>query len=256
MTAPPSTPGPATSGVTTTAPPTTPGAPPVVTIPAPVVPSVSDQTATPYIAVLNANGPQTKRIQARLLELGFWLGAVDGRYSLTTIQAVLAFQKYTGLPRTGTVDTATAYALTTVTYRATATVAKGSLVEVDKDRQLLFLVEAGRTSWTFNTSTGSGIAYSVPNKKKPWVTESGTAITPSGLFKVDREIDHGWWDGDLGKIYRPKYFHKGIAIHGMNVVPSHAVSHGCVRLSVPAMDFIWANNLMPIHTTVWVHGTP
>ena len=31
-------------------------------------------------------------------------------------------------------------------------------------------------------------------------------------------------------------------------------SHGCVRVSVPAMDFIWANNIMPKGMHVWVHS--
>jgi hypothetical protein len=77
--------------------------------------------------------------------------------------------------------------------------------------------------------------------------------TPNGLFKTNRERPEGWWEGDLGKIYRPKYFRGGIAIHGMTSVPNHPASHGCVRLSLPAMDFIWDNNLVPLRTPVWVH---
>ena len=64
-----------------------------------------------------------------------------------------------------------------------------------------------------------------------------------------------WIDeGDLGKIYRPKYFHGGIAIHGMTSVPNYPASHGCVRLSTQAMDFIWDNDLIPMRSVVWVHG--
>ena len=39
----------------------------------------------------------------------------------------------------------------------------------------------------------------------------------------------------------------------MTRVPNTPVSHGCVRLSVVAMDFIWDNNLIPLRTPVWVH---
>ena len=77
---------------------------------------------------------------------------------------------------------------------------------------------------------------------------------PEGRFKVDRERPEGWWEGDLGKIYRPKYFKGGIAVHGSGNVPNYAASHGCVRVSVPAMDFIWDQNLMPMRTAVWVHS--
>ena len=83
--------------------------------------------------------------------------------------------------------------------------------------------------------------------------EKGDAVTPAGLFKVTRERPEGWWEGDLGKIYRPKYFVGGIAIHGMTSVPNYPASHGCVRLSTQAMDFVWDSGLVPVGTPVWVH---
>jgi lipoprotein-anchoring transpeptidase ErfK/SrfK len=43
-------------------------------------------------------------------------------------------------------------------------------------------------------------------------------------------------------------------VHGSNSIPNYPASHGCVRVSVPAMDWIWAWNLMPMHIPVWVHG--
>jgi lipoprotein-anchoring transpeptidase ErfK/SrfK len=119
---------------------------------------------------------------------------------------------------------------------------------------LLFIVVDGKTQWTFNTSTGSGIPYEAVNKNDPTKIETGDAVTPEGLFKTTRERPEGWWDGDLGQIYRPKYFVGGIAVHGMTSVPNHPASHGCVRLSTSAMDFIWDQNLMPLHTVVWVHS--
>ena len=105
----------------------------------------------------------------------------------------------------------------------------------------------------FNTSTGSGIPYEAQNKNDPTKIETGDAQTPEGLFKTTRERPEGWWEGDLGKIYRPKYFVGGVAVHGMTSVPNHPASHGCVRLSTMAMDFIWDQNLIPLHTVVWVH---
>jgi peptidoglycan hydrolase-like protein with peptidoglycan-binding domain len=193
-------------------------------------------------------------VQARLLQLGFWNQGADGTYGFTTKQAVMAFQKYTGLSPSGLVDSATADLMTNFTEKAHASADSGTLVEVDKAKQLLFIVQNGMTIWTFNTSTGSGIPYSAPNKNDPTKIETGDAVTPDGLFKTTRERPEGWWDGDLGSIYRPKYFNGGIAVHGMTVVPSHPVSHGCVRLSTGAMDFIWDQNLMPLHIIVWVHS--
>jgi len=59
---------------------------------------------------------------------------------------------------------------------------------------------------------------------------------------------------ELGALYRPRYFHRdGIAVHGSSSVPAHPASHGCVRVSEPAMDWIWSGDLMPIGSSVWIH---
>jgi hypothetical protein len=181
-------------------------------------------------------------------------GAADGQYGLTTKQAVMAFQKYLGLETSGAVDEGTAAFLTNYERRATGRATEGTLVEVDKARQLLFFIVDGRTMWTMNTSTGNDLPYEEPDKNSPGEVIRDVAITPEGRFKVNRERPEGWWEGDLGEIYRPKYFDGGIAVHGSNSVPNYPASHGCVRLTVPAMDFVWAQNLMPMGITVWVHG--
>lgn len=209
----------------------------------------------PFAAVGNNGGDETARIQQRLLDLGFWHAGVDGSYGLTTEQAVLAFQKYHGLERSGRVDDATAAALTNMTERGHALADAGTLVEVDKDRQLLFIVHGGQTVWIFNTSTGSGKVYDVANQNDATVREQGDSQTPNGLHAVTRQRPEGWWEGDLGKIYRPKYFVGGVAVHGSNSVPAYPASHGCVRLTTPAMDFVWDANLIPLDTPVWVHGS-
>ncbi|MFM8383013.1 MAG: L,D-transpeptidase, partial [Actinomycetota bacterium] len=130
----------------------------------------------------------------------------------------------------------------------------GVVVEIDKNRQLLFLVVDGRVEWALNISTGSGQYYLEINQKDPSKWEYGRSLTPSGRFAVDRERPDGWWQGDLGEIYRPKYFNGGIAIHGSPSIPNYPASHGCVRVSTPAMDMIWASGLVPIGTPVWVYG--
>lgn len=210
---------------------------------------------TPLVAVGSANGPETTRIQLRLIELGFWLSGYDGRYSHTTRQAVMAFQKYSGLEPTGAVDDETAFTLTVASNRAIGiSEVPGVIVEVDKDRQLLFMMVDGRLEWALNVSTGSGQFYRERNQKDPNRWEKGRSLTPSGFFVVDRERPHGWWSGDLGEIYRPKYFNGGVAIHGSKVIPNYPASHGCVRVSTAAMDMIWESGLVPRKTTIWVYG--
>ncbi len=207
------------------------------------------------LAIGTQSGDGTRVVQQRLLDLGFWLSGVDGDYGHTTRQAVMAFQKYNALPATGKVDQATADALTYSPYRARGVTYEGNIIEINKELQVLFIIRDGQTLWALNTSTGNGLEYEEPDQNTPGETIKGVSLTPDGLFKVNREKPEGWWEGDLGKIYRPKYFRGGIAVHGSGSIPNVPASHGCVRVSVPAMDFIWAENLMPLETPVWVYGT-
>ena len=78
------------------------------------------------------------------------------------------------------------------------------------------------------------------------------AITPPGVYSTYYEVNK--WDvGPLGGLYRPKYFNRGIAVHGSYSVPPYPASHGCVRVSLAAMDWIWLNNMMPRGTKVVVY---
>jgi len=245
----------------TTPPPTT-AAPTTTVVPEPVTtlaPAALPEPAPPLLVAVSpvkpgARGDAVVALQQRLLDLGFWVDAVDGRYGHATTQAVMAFQKYTGRPATGAVDFPTAEFLNTTPNRVYATANRGSLVEVDKARQILFVIRDGRTVWAVNTSTGSEKPYVEQGAKDPTEIFEGDAVTPNGWWKVNRHREEGWWEGDLGKIYRPKYFNGGIAVHGMTNIPSRPVSHGCVRVSLPFMDFVWAQDLMPIGMRVWVHG--
>jgi len=210
---------------------------------APIVPSRPGQ-----------RGPQVAALQQRLINLGFWVDKTDGSYGYVTKQAVMAFQKYWGLPRTQVADKRTVDILNFVTYRAIGLSYQGDVVEVDKGRQILFIVKGGIVQWVINVSTGSEKPYVEESKKDPGEQLKGDAVTPLGRFQVNREKPEGWWEGELGKLYRPKYFNGGIAVHGASNVPAYPASHGCVRVSVNAMDFIWAQNLMPMGIKVWVRA--
>jgi peptidoglycan hydrolase-like protein with peptidoglycan-binding domain len=220
----------------------------------PAVEQIDLAMTEPLVAVGTNSGAETARLQERLLQMGFWVSAVDGRYGLTTRQGVMAVQKYVGLPATGAFDAETATVLSDMSQRARGRADAGTLVEVDKTRQLMFLVVDGQATWTINVSTGTEIPYERPNSNDPEIIERGTSITPTGLYRVNRERPEGWWAGDLGEIYRPKYFVGGVAVHGANSVPNYPASSGCVRVSVPAMDWIWENDLIPMRSPIWVHG--
>lgn len=238
------------AGTTTTTTPTTTTT--TTTIPTRIVPVAPLEP--PLQAIGTASGAEAARLQQRLLDTGFWVTGVDGQYGLTTRQAVMAVQKYAGLPANGSLNAATAAYLSSMTERARGRADGGTLLEVDKTRQLLFFVIDGVTQWVLNTSTGSEQPYEKPNKNDPTVIERGDSVTPNGLHRVNRQRAEGWWPGDLGEIYRPKYFVGGVAVHGSSSIPNYPASHGCVRVSVPAMDWIWESDLLPMDSPVWVHG--
>jgi lipoprotein-anchoring transpeptidase ErfK/SrfK len=205
--------------------------------PAPVVEPAPEAPAAPVGATMGPgdSGEAVLALQQRLLDLGFWLPVADGQYGSGTSQAVLAFQKAHGLDRDGIAGPATQAALQTGVRPGPQGAEPGTSIEIDLARQLLLVVQDGQVTWALNTSTG-------------------TASTPTrvGRFHVDREID-GIRDAPLGRLYRPKYFDRGIAMHGSSSIPGYPASHGCTRLSNDAMDMLWSSGLAPIGTPVWVY---
>jgi peptidoglycan hydrolase-like protein with peptidoglycan-binding domain len=199
-----------------------------------------------------ASGPAVAALQRRLTALGFWVADADGSYGPVTTQAVIAFQKYLGLPLTGRVDDLGALLLNMSGLRAAGASTSGDRIEVNLSRQLLFVVRGGHTRWTVNTSTGTGAFYSEPNQLQGG-TIRGHAITPVGFFHVYSDYSAGWQPGQLGELYRPKYFSGGVAVHGAPRIPKVPASHGCVRVTTSFMDYIWAQNYMPIGEQVWTH---
>ena len=189
-------------------------------------------------------GPEVVALQRRLTELGYWNGKADGSFGLLTQQAVYALQKAAGLGRDGVVGAKTRRALETG-VRPRARSDSGRFVEIDRKRQLLLLVDDGEVTQAFNTSTGSYERYEHDG-------QSYLADTPAGRFRVSRQID-GWRDAPLGLLWRPKYFNGGIAVHGAHSIPPYPASHGCARLSVSAVNWIWNNDKMPISAKVWVY---
>jgi lipoprotein-anchoring transpeptidase ErfK/SrfK len=192
-----------------------------------------------------ASGPAVTDLQNRLVSLGYWLAGVNGSYDDLTQQAVYAFQKWQGLPRTGSVDGPTQAAFRTA-QRPRPRSASGYIVEIDKTRQVMIVGSGGAARWVFNISSGSDHPYVEGSN-------SGNAHTPEGVFMLIRQVN-GPDHGPLGTLWRPKYFTwQGHAIHGYTSVPPYPASHGCVRVSNTAMNWLWDSNTLPLGTTVWVY---
>ena len=189
------------------------------------------------------SGPYVKSVQARLSSLGYWNGTPDGQFGMLTSQAVMALQKAAGLGRDGVYGPSTRRALQ-AGVRPQSRMG-GTGIEIDKARQLLLVVRGGAVTTILNTSTGSGEQYSSGGQQH-------VALTPAGTFSTFRSVDH-LDKGPLGDLWRPRYFNGGIAVHGAGSIPGYPASHGCARVSNPAMDMIWATDLMPIGSRVVVY---
>ena len=225
-----------TEPTTTTRPTTTTTAAPTTTSPRP---------DTPELLRRGDRGAAVEAVQRRLAELGYWAGPVDEVFGPLTEQAVVAIQKAAGLERDGVVGPRTRQALEQG-RQPQARSRTGRVLEVDERRQLLLVVDDGRVRWTFNTSTGTDERYTYGDRRY-------LADTPHGRWEIYRQID-GWRESHLGRLYKPKYFHRdGIALHGYTNVPPYAASHGCVRVTLAAIDWIWAEDVAPIGTPVWVY---
>jgi peptidoglycan hydrolase-like protein with peptidoglycan-binding domain len=213
---------------------------------APSPSSSPSASPTPFTGTLKvgSTGEPVSQLQQRLAELGYWNGKADGKFGTLTEQAVWALQKAAGLAPSG-VTTPQTWAALAAGTRPAAKSTSGHVMEVDLKRNLVLFVTNGHVDTILNTSTGGGYSYVSEGRRE-------VAITPKGHFTTYRTIDENH-KAPLGWLYRPRYFFEGVAIHGASEVPNYPASHGCVRLTNAAIDWIWANNLDPIGTPVWVY---
>lgn len=185
-------------------------------------------------------------LQQRLQDLGYFVTSVDKAYGGETQQAVFALQKAAGLYRDGVVGDATQAAADNGVVPKAQT-SSGKVLEIDIDRQLVLAVENGKVAKIINASSGNGETYEAKGA-------TYTAYTPRGSFAVYREENRMYASSlELGDMWRPKFFTGGIAVHGSASVPAFPASHGCVRVSNSAMDWIWDAWGAPTGTPVVVY---
>jgi lipoprotein-anchoring transpeptidase ErfK/SrfK len=186
---------------------------------------------------------EMKQAEARLAEMGYRTGRVDGIVDASTRSALIVFQKWERRKVTGRVSRDDYDAL----MNAEAPRPKDSgykHVEVDLDRQVLLLVDDdGAIEKMLPVSTGSNKQY----KEKGG---SGLAYTPRGRFRIINKIA-GWRKSPLGLLYYPSYFSGGVAIHGNPSVPSTPESHGCIRIPMSAAVEVYKQ--LPMGTIVLVY---
>jgi N-acetylmuramoyl-L-alanine amidase len=180
-----------------------------------------------------SRGTAVVTLQRRLTALRYDVGPIDGIFGPSTYHGVVAFQKVNGLSRDGIVGPITWAALNRPVVPRPRYWHSGYGVEVNLAKQVLYLTRQGAVVRILNASSGTA---STP--------------TPRGNFSVIRRID-GWRQSPLGLLWRPNYFYRGYAVHGSTSVPPYPASHGCVRVSVAAMNRMWS--ILRIGTPVHIY---
>ena len=176
---------------------------------------------------VGSRGASVLGLEQRLHQLHYALGRVDGYYGTDTSDAVVAFQKLHGLPRTGSTDLVFWRALD----RAGIPVPRygGKHVEVSKERQVLFLVSGGQVGLIVPVSTGA------------------TGNTPIGVWHVYSRVP-GY---NAEQMYYSSFFVGAFAIHGYHSVPPYPASHGCVRIPIWVAPRVYS--LIDYDTTVYIY---
>ena len=177
--------------------------------------------------------PHVKAAQLRLIALGYLVkGDADGRFGPVTSNALLAFEKWERLPRTGLLDPATDERLTTAARPEPVSAGgSGRRAEILLDRQVTLLIQDNAVMRTIAVSTG-----------KP------STPTPPGNYKVYAKIPK-WWSTPFREwLPLALPFNGGIAFHQYLVVPAYAASHGCIRQlpSVAHWTYDFASVGMPV----------
>ena len=150
-------------------------------------------------------------VQRRLWTLGYLERSdVTGTLDYLTEQALLAFQGWEDLDRTGTVTGQTQVALVGASRPEPSARRVGRRVEIHRDLGVLLMVDSGEVVRAVHASTGIG------------------GLTPAGSFRVYVKA--------LSLLVGPvrgvdaRAATGGIATHQSPYVPSYPASHGCVRL--------------------------
>ena len=174
---------------------------------------------------LGAHGASVRELERRLADLHYAIKR-DGYFGSEDLEAVYAFQKVERLARTGRVDAS----LWARIVAASPPLARygGDHVEIDKTRQVLFIVRSGKVTLTVPTSTGA------------------TGNTPLGTWHVYRKVGGFDW-----VLYYPSYFLRGFAVHGYPDVPPYPASHGCARIPMWIAQTVYAQ--IGYGSTVYVY---
>ncbi len=186
-------------------------------------------TAAPALAATTSVTPASSSnivaaLQRKLIRLKYLEpGLATGNYGNRTIQAVMGFQGWVGLERTGIMDSASYRALA----HARVPVSRGHRrkhMEVYISKQVLLLIgKLGHVKRAIHVSTAGVPGYS----------------TPTGIFHIYSKQIMSW--SNLFDTWLPyaDYFTGGYAFHEYPDVPGYPASHGCIRIADGDAQVVW-----------------
>lgn len=178
----------------------------------------------------DAQAPTLRELQQLLVDLGFMAASgLTGRPGDETHTAVIAFEKWRGLPRDGVLDDDVVSALVRTARPEPVLDRPGRRVEILLRRQVALTIADGRVERVFHISSGAG------------------GRTPSGSFRVYRKERMSWSIPFSTWMPWASYFTGGIALHEYWPVPTYPASHGCVRMT---------SHDAPLMYAFATHGTP
>lgn len=169
-----------------------------------------------------------KQVQKQLAAIGYLpADAVTGTFDYRTMQAVLAFQAWTGLQRDGVVGPMTQAKLKSAGRPLPMDrTSKGRRVEIYRAQGVVLLIDSGKVVRAVHTSTGVG-------------GDSTSTGTPPGTWKIYRKEVKSWSVPYKTWLPYAAYWVGGWALHGYADVPPRPASHGCARLPMPEAKFVY-----------------
>ncbi len=174
---------------------------------------------------LGSHGRTVRLLESALIAHRFALLHADSTFGADTLEAVYALQKLSGLPRSGRMSRAAWLALGRSTPPRPRL--RGSYIEVDKTKQVLYVVRSSKVKLIVPVSTGA------------------TGNTPIGIFHVYSKVPGG------AVMYYSNYFIGGFAIHGYVSVPPYPASHGCVRVPMWVATHLYSQ--ISLGMRVYIH---
>lgn len=189
---------------------------------------VADDVVTEPVdrVVLEGTGPTPlEQAQARLADLGYPVGPVDGIEGGQTRRALCAWRRLEGREvgrqslQPGELD-----ALRATEGLPAAAAGRGATA--DRTCQAVYYRQDGRWQHVHRASTGTD------------------GLPRPGDYRIQRARP-GWhtstlYPADTPNMYNTLYIRGAIAIHGSRHVPPHPASAGCVRVTTAAADQLFA----------------